>query len=347
MEFTAKQVADIIHGTIEGNANEVVNKLSKIEEGTSGSLCFLSNHAYIHYIYTSNASVVIVDNTFVAENPITPTLIRVENAYTAFATIIEYYNLLNTKKAGISPLAFVSPSAKIGKNVYIGEFVFVGENAIIGDNVKIFPQCYIGENTAVGENTLLFTGVKIYHSIIVGKNCIFHAGVVIGADGFGFALQTNTDYKKIVHIGNVIVEDNVEMGANTTIDRGTIGSTIIRKGAKLDNLIQIGHNAEIGENTVIVAQTGVAGSTKIGKNCIIAGQVGIAGHLTIADNVTIAAQSGVGSNVLESGITIMGSPAIEIKAYKKSFIHFKHFNSIVQKMQELEETIKELKMQLK
>lgn len=343
MEFTAKQIAKIVHGTIDGDANVKVNKLSKIEEGTNGSLCFLSNPVYTHYIYNSTASIVIVNHDFLPEYPLKTTLIRVENAYVAFATIIEYYNQLTSDRTGISELAYISPSAKIGKNVYIGEFVCICKDVILGDNVKIYPQSFIGDNTIIGDNTLLFAGVKIYHANVIGKNCTLHAGVVIGSDGFGFAFQNGKEYKKIAHIGNVIIEDNVEIGANTTIDRGTIDSTIIRKGTKLDNLIQIGHNVEVDENTVIVSQTGIAGSSKIGKNCMIGGQVGIAGHLTIGDNVKIAAKSGVASSFTEDGITIMGAPAMEIKTYKKSFIHFKHFDEIVHRIYELEKIIEELK----
>jgi UDP-3-O-[3-hydroxymyristoyl] glucosamine N-acyltransferase len=343
MEFSAGQIAEIIHGTVDGTADVKVNCLSKIEEGAKGSLCFLANPKYTHFIYDTSASVVIVNHDFVAEHPVKSTLIRVDDAYIAFATIIEYYNKLSVVRDGISDLAFISPKAKLEKNVYVGEFSYIGENVTIGENSKIYPQCYIGENCSIGKDTTLYPGAKIYPSSIIGNACTIHSGVVIGADGFGFAPQNGDDYKKINHIGNVIIEDNVEVGANTSIDRGTIGSTIVHKGTKLDNLIQIGHNVEIGENTVIVSQTGIAGSSKIGNNCMIAGQVGIAGHLTIADNIKIAAKSGVASSFTKEGITIMGSPALEIRHYKRSFVHFKNFVEIVQRLDELEKIIKDLK----
>jgi len=340
MEFTAQQIAEIINGTIEGSADVKVNTLSKIEDGKTGSLTFLANPKYTQFIYTTEASIVIVNNDFKAENKIKSTLIRVDDAYSAFAQLLEAYNQIKLNKSGISKLAAIAESATIGKNVYIGEFVVIGENAKIGDDSKIYPQTMIGDNTVIGSGCLIFPGVKIYSDNIIGKNCTFHSGVVIGGDGFGFAPQSDNNFKKVAQIGNVIIEDNVEIGSNTCIDRATLGSTIIRKGAKIDNLIQIGHNVEIGENTVIAAQSGVSGSTKIGKNCMIGGQVGIIGHLVIGDGVMIAAQSGVGSNVKDGSI-IQGSPSFEIGKYRKSYVHFRNLSNIVSRLDNLEKNHKE------
>jgi UDP-3-O-[3-hydroxymyristoyl] glucosamine N-acyltransferase len=337
MNFSAKQIAGMLDGKIDGDENAEVSKLSKIEEGKPGSLSFLANPKYTQYIYSTKASIVIVNNDFVPEQKISATLIRVTDAYQSFAKLLEIYNQIKLNKAGISDKAHISGSAQIGKNVYIGEFVFVGDNAEIGDNVKIYPQTYIGDNTSIGENTLIYAGVKIYSDNVIGKNVTIHSGVVIGGDGFGFAQQKEeSNYMKVSQIGNVIIEDFVEIGSNTTIDRATLGSTIIKKGAKLDNLIQIGHNVEIGENTVIVAQTGIAGSTKIGKNCMIGGQVGIIGHLHIADNVKIAAQSGIGKNIPEDGAIVQGSPAYKFHEYQKSYIYFKKLPSLADRITKLE-----------
>lgn len=298
MEFKAKQIAQMLNGKVEGNPDAVVSKLSKIEEGVAGSLSFLSNLNYTHYIYTTDASVVIVNEIFVAEHPVkkTCTLIRVQDARIAFAKLLEMYQQAKKNRTGIEQPSFISASAALGKDIYIAAFSYVGENVKIGNNVKLFPNVFVGDNSVIGDNTILFPGTKIYAESVIGKNCILHAGVVIGSDGFVFAPNNDSNFK-MIHLGNVVIEDNVEIGANTAIDRATLGSTIIRKGVKMDNLIQIGHNAEIGENTVIVAQTGVAGSTKVGKNCIIGGQVGIVGHITIADGVKIAAQSGIGNSI--------------------------------------------------
>lgn len=336
MEFTVQQIADILGGKVEGNANTKVYKLSKIEEGSEGSLSFLANKLYTPYIYDTNASAVIVNNDFVAERKIKTTLIRVQDAYSAFAKLLEYYNQYKLNKTGISEKSYISGSAKLGNNLYIGEFAYIGENVIIGDNVKIYPQVYIGDNSKIDDNTTLFSGVKIYSDSIIGKNCILHSGVVIGADGFGFAPQSDNNYKKIAQIGNVVIGNNVEIGANTTVDRATLGSTIIKDGVKLDNQVQIAHNVVIGENTVIVAQTGIAGSSKIGKNCVIAGQVGIVGHIQIADNVTIAAQSGVTGNIKKEGSVLLGSPAFDANECKKSYIYFRNFSKIVERLKEVE-----------
>ncbi len=335
MKFTAKEIAKILEGKIEGNPDASVHKLSKIEEGEPGSVSFLANPKYTRFIYTSNASIVIVDEDFKAEEEIRPTLIRVKNAYTAFARLLEVYNKIKLDKKGISQQASIAESAKIGEDVYIGAQAFVGENVEIGNNCKIYPQAFVGDNVRIGDNTTIFAGVKVYSDNIIGSNCVIHAGVVIGADGFGFAPQQDSNYMKIAQIGNVIIEDHVEIGANTTIDRATLGSTIIRKGAKLDNLIQIAHNVEVGENTVIAAQSGIAGSTKIGKNCMIAAQVGIIGHITIGNNVKIAAQSGVSSSVKDDAI-IFGSPAFDAGKYRKAYVHFRNLQKIVDRIDALE-----------
>lgn len=339
MEFTAQQIAGLINGKVEGNPDVTVSYVSKIEEGTPGTISFLANPKYTQYIYSTKASVVLINNDFQLEKEVSPTLIRVENAYSAFAQLLEAYNRIKLDKSGVSPAAFIHPEAKIGENVYIGEFAVVSKNAVIGDHAKIYPQVFVGENVIIGDNTTLFAGVRIYSDNIVGKDCILHSGAVLGSDGFGFAPQESGGYKKIAQIGNVIIEDNVEIGANTTIDRATMGSTIIRKGVKLDNLIQIAHNVEIGEDTVISAQTGISGSTKIGRNCMIGGQVGIVNHLTIADEVKIAAQSGVGKNILNKGEIVQGSPAFDISTYRKSYVHFRNLHNIKTKVDDLEKKI--------
>jgi UDP-3-O-[3-hydroxymyristoyl] glucosamine N-acyltransferase len=335
MEFSASQIANVLEGIVEGNPEVKITRLSKIEEGEPGSLSFLANPKYTQYIYTTRASIVIVNNEFTPDQAINSTLIRVADAYTAFAKLLELYNQIKNEKRGVSSLAFISKSAVIGNNAYIGEFAFVGENAVVGDNAKIFPQVFLGDNTQVGPGTTIFAGALIYSDTIIGSNCTIHGGVVIGADGFGFAPQEDKNYKKVAQIGNVVIEDNVEIGSNTSIDRATLGSTIIRKGAKLDNLIQIAHNVEIGENTVIAAQTGISGSTKIGKNCMIAGQVGFVGHLSVGDEVKIGAQSGISGN-LKDGSIVMGSPAIDIATHRRSLVHFKNLSDIVKRLDELE-----------
>jgi UDP-3-O-[3-hydroxymyristoyl] glucosamine N-acyltransferase len=339
MKFTAQQIAEILEGEVVGNPMAEVSKLSKIEEGTEGSLTFLSNPKYANYIYDTKASVVIVNNTFVAENKILTTLIKVEDAYGAFAKILEFYNQVKNNKVGIEVPCVLSESAKHGTNFYLGSFSYIGENVIIGDNVKIYPNSFIGDNVIIGDNTIIFAGVKILSESQIGKNCNIYSGTVIGADGFGFAPNPDGTFSKIPQIGNVIIEDNVDIGACTTIDRATMGSTIIRKGVKLDNQIQIAHNVEIGENTVIAAQTGIAGTTKIGKNCMIGGQVGIAGHLTIGNNVRIQAQSGVGKSI-KDGEVLQGSPSFGYSEYSKSYVHFRNLPKIVTEIEELKKTIK-------
>lgn len=338
MKFTAAQIAGILNGTVDGDENVAVSKLAKIEEGTKGSLTFLANPKYTHYIYSTEASIAIVNNTFVPEHAINTTLIRVENAYNAFSQLLEYYNQVKMHKTGIETPVFVAESAKYGENLYLGAFAYLGENVKIGNNVKIYPNVYIGDNVTIGDDTVLFTGVKLYSETVVGKSCVINSGVVIGADGFGFTPNEKGEYNKVPQTGNVVIGDNVDIGPGTTIDRATLGSTVIKKGVKLDNQIQIAHNVTIGENTVIAAQTGVAGSTKIGKNCMIGGQVGIAGHIVIGDNVKIQAQSGIGRNVKDNE-TLQGSPAFSYGDFNKSYVHFKNFSKLVERISSVEKKI--------
>jgi UDP-3-O-[3-hydroxymyristoyl] glucosamine N-acyltransferase len=335
MEFTAAKIAELLGGEVLGNPEITVSTLSKIEEGHPGSLSFLSNPQYTPFIYKTNASIVIVNRDFVPEKPIVSTLIKVDDAYVAFAKLLEFYNTIKNNKSGIEQPSFISPSATVGEGCYIGAFAYVGEGCTIGKNVKIYPHVYVGDNVTIGDNTQLFSGVKVYAECILGSDVTIHAGTIIGGDGFGFAPNSENSYNKIAQIGNVIIEDHVEIGASTTIDRATMGSTIIRKGVKLDNLIQVAHNVEIGENTVIAAQTGIAGSTKIGKNCLIGGQVGIIGHLKIGDNVKIAAQSGIGKNVPD-GQVMQGSPAFGIGDYVRSYAMFRRLPEIASKVNDLE-----------
>jgi len=288
MNFTAQQIAEALNGTVDGNPNIEVNNISKIEEGKPATLSFLSNKKYTNFIYDTKASIVIVNNDFKPEKPISATLVRVKDAYSSFATLLEMYNQSKPKRTGISPKAHIAESAIIGKNAYIGEFVSIGENTVIGDDCSIYPNTTIGYNCKIGNDALFYPNTAIYDDCIIGNKCTLHSGVVIGSDGFGFAPLDNNNYQKIPQVGNVILEDNVEIGANTALDRATMGSTIIRKGAKIDNLIQIAHNATIGENTIIAAQSGISGSTIIGNNCMLGGQVGVVGHINIADGVMIA-----------------------------------------------------------
>ncbi|HLT49083.1 UDP-3-O-(3-hydroxymyristoyl)glucosamine N-acyltransferase [Aequorivita nionensis] len=338
MKFTAAQIAGILNGIVDGDENIAVSKLAKIEEGSKGSLTFLANPKYTHYIYSTQASITIVNNDFVATGELSTTLIRVENAYKAFSQLLEYYNQVKMNKTGIESPVFISESAKYGENLYLGAFSYIGENVKIGDNVKIYPNVYIGDNVKVGNNTTLFTGAKIYSETIIGASCVINSGVVIGADGFGFTPNEKGEYNKVPQTGNVILEDNVDVGPGTTIDRATLGSTLIKKGVKLDNQIQIAHNVTIGENTVIAAQTGVAGSTKIGKNCIIGGQVGIAGHIVIGDNVKIQAQSGIGRNVKDNE-TLQGSPALAYGDFNKSYVYFKNLPKIMERFNIVEKKL--------
>ena len=334
MKITAAQIAEVLEGDVEGDSTVEVSTLSKIEEGTPGSITFLSNPKYNHYIYTTNASVAIVNKTFVAEHEIKTTLIRVDDAYKAFSKILEFYNQIKLMKSGIEQPSVISEGVVYGEDLYLGSFSYIGKNTKIGNNVKIYPNSFVGDNVVIGDNTILFAGARIYSETIIGKNCTIHSGTIIGSDGFGFAPSEDGSYTKVPQIGNVIIEDDVEIGSCTTVDRATLGSTIIRKGVKLDNQIQIAHNVEIGEHTVIASQSGVAGSTKIGKYCVIGGQVGIVGHITIGDHVKIQAQSGVGKNI-KDGEVIQGSPAIAYNDFSKSFIYFKKLPSIVKEIDDL------------
>lgn len=338
MKFTAEQIAGILEGEVVGNPNAEVFKLSKIEEGQEGSLTFLSNPKYQNFIYTTQASVTIVNKTFVPETNLTTTLIKVEDAYSAFTKLLEFYNQVKLNKTGIENPSFMDETVQYGTDLYLGSFSYVGKNVVLGNNVKIYPNSFIGDNAVIGDNVTIFAGGKIYSETVIGNNCTIHSGAVIGADGFGFAPNPDGTYKKIPQIGNVVIEDDVEIGACTTIDRATMGSTIIRKGVKLDNQIQIAHNVEIGENTVIAAQTGIAGSTKIGKNGMIGGQVGFAGHITVGDNVGIKAKSGITKNV-KDGQIMQGSLAFGYTDFSKSYIHFKNLPKIVAELEELKKEI--------
>lgn len=341
MEFSAEQIADLLEGKVEGKSDVKVNNISKIEEGKEGTLAFLANTKYTPYIYTTKASIVLVNNDFKAEKEISATLIRVKDAYQAFASLLEVYQQHKNYKVGISDRAIIETTAKIGEDVFIGANVYIGENVTIGNSTKIYPNSYIGDNTIIGDDTTIFSGVNIYSEIKIGSNCTIHSGVVIGSDGFGFAPQNNTEFKKVPQIGNVIIEDNVEIGANSTIDRATIGSTIIRKGVKLDNLLQVAHNVEIGENTVIAAQTGIAGSTKIGKNCMIGGQVAIAGHITIADNVKAGARTGIAQAVKKGGVILQGTPAMDVRSFYRSSAVFKILPEMKRQLDKIAKKIEE------
>lgn len=342
MEFTAKQIAELINGRIEGDENAVVSTFSKIEEGKPGAISFLSNPKYTHFLYETQSSVVLVNEDVKLEKPVNATLIRVDNAYECVAKLLQLYESMKPQKTGIDPLAFISPKAKIGKDCYIGPFAYIGDDVEIGDHSQIYPHATIFDKAIVGNHCIIYPNVSIYHNCHIGNNVIIHSGSVIGADGFGFA--PNADgYDKMPQIGIVTIEDNVEIGANTCIDRSTMGSTYIRKGAKLDNLIQVAHNAEVGENTVMAAQVGVAGSTKIGKWCMFGGQVGMAGHISIADHTTVGAQAGITNTVRESGQTIIGSPAWDARGFMKSAAIFRRLSDMYQNIQKLQKEIEELK----
>lgn len=344
MQFTAKQINLFLNGTIVGDEEIAVSELSKIEEGKPGSLCFLSNPKYESFIYTTQASIVIVAKSFVAAQPVSCTLIKVDDPYSAFSVLLEKYNeAINQSnvKQGIEQPSFIHPSAKIGQNVYIGAFSYIDENAVIGDGSKIYPHVYVGNGSKIGKDSTLFSGVKIYHQCQIGDRVIIHSNTVIGSDGFGFAPQTDGSYNKIAQIGNVVIEDDVEIGANTTIDRATMGSTFIRKGAKLDNLIQIAHNVDIGGNSVIAAQTGVSGSTKMGEYAVIGGQVGIAGHLNLGKRTQVGAQAGLNFNTKEN-TQYHGSPAQPLKEWMRSTVIFRKLPEVDVKIRALEAKVKEL-----
>lgn len=343
MEFTAATIAGFLNGEISGNPDIKVNTVAKIEEGQIGALSFLANPKYEHYLYNTKSSVVLVNKSFVPSQKVEATLIKVENAYEAFASLLRLVDQARPRKKGIHATAIIESTSKIGSDVFIGPYAYIGENCIIGDGCAIYPQVYIGDNTKLGNNCTINPGVKIYHDCILGEGCIIHAGTVIGSDGFGFAPQSDSEFMKIPQLGNVVLEDHVEIGANVAIDRATMGSTIIRKGVKLDNLIQIGHNVEVGENSVMAAQTGISGSTKVGKNCMFGGQVGLAGHIKIANGTKIGAQGGILGDVKEENTIIIGSPAIELKQFLRSSVIFKKLPEMKVKIDSLEKEVESLK----
>lgn len=344
MIFTAKQLADFLKGELVGNPEAQVHNFSKIEEGKPGTITFLANSKYTHYIYDTQADIVLVNKDFVPEKPVSATLIKVPNAYAALASLMEMVNKNTPKKNGVESLSFVADSTQLGNNVYVGAFAYIDEKAQIGENSQIYPQTYIGRNTVIGKNVIIYAGVKIYHDCVIGDNCILHSGCVIGADGFGFSKE-NGEYHKISQLGNVIIENDVEIGANTTIDRAVMGSTYIKKGVKLDNLIQIAHNCEVGEHTAMAAQVGIAGSTKIEENCVLGGQVGIGGHITIGKNTQIGAQAGIISNTKE-GSEVIGSPAMPVRSFFKSSVVLPKLPDMYRQLNALEKEMVELKKKL-
>jgi UDP-3-O-[3-hydroxymyristoyl] glucosamine N-acyltransferase len=339
MKFTAEQIAGILDGEVFGNPDAEVYKLAKIEEGTEGSLTFLANTKYSNYLYSTNATIVIVNKSYELENEVRATLIKVDDAYSSFSKLLEYYNQIKLMKSGIEQPSIISEGVTYGDNLYLGSFCYIGKNVRIGNNVKIYPNSFIGDNVTIGDNCVFFAGVRVYSETEIGNHVTIHSGSIIGSDGFGFAPQEDGSFTKIPQIGNVVIEDYVEIGSCSTVDRATLGTTYIRKGVKLDNQIQVAHNVEIGENTVIAAQTGIAGSTKIGKNCMIGGQVGIAGHITIGNYVKIQAQSGIGKS-LKDGEVVQGSPAFNYGDFAKSFVHFKNLPKIVNEIEELKKNNK-------
>jgi len=342
VEFTAAQIAALLGGKVEGDPEAKVCNVARIEDGAPGMLSFLANPKYIHYLYDTKSSIVLVNEDFEPTEKVTATMIRVKNAYDSFAQLLAIYQEYTNNKVGISEKAFISSDAEYGDNCYIGEFAYIGERVKIGQNVKIYPQSYIGDDAVIGDNTVIYAGVKLYAMTHIGKNCIIHAGAVLGADGFGFAPQPDGTYKKIPQIGNVLVGDNVEIGANTTIDRSTMESTKIHDGVKLDNLIQIAHNVEVGENTAMAAQVGISGSTHVGKNCIIAGQAGLSGHLTIADRTVIGPQAGLTKGVSTPGKSIIGSPAYDYNKFMKDVVRQRNIDKLEDRIVELEKKLADL-----
>ena len=338
MVFTAGQIAGILEGEVDGNPEIAVHRLAKIEEGESGSLTFLANPKYTSHIYTTRASVTLVNKDFVPEQVLSTTMIKVDDAYESFSKLLEYYNQVENNKVGIESPVFTADDAVYGENFYLGAFSYLGNNVVIGNNVKIYPNVYVGDNVKIDDNVIVYAGAKIYSETVIGKNCMIHSGAIIGADGFGYTPNKEGEFSRIPQTGNVVLEDNVDVGAGTTIDRATLGSTILHRGVKLDNQIQIAHNVEIGEHTIIAAQTGIAGSAKIGKRCMIGGQVGIVGHITIGDNVKIQAQSGIGRNIKDNEV-LQGSPALKLGDYNKSYVHFKNLPKIVNRINKLEKKI--------
>ena len=340
MKFTATQIATLLEGEIEGDALVEVFELAKIEEGKKGALTFLANPKYTPYLYNTKASITIVNKDFIPDQSFETTLIRVADAYKSFTKLLEYYNSVKMNKTGIEQPSFIAESAIYGANQYFGAFCYIGEQVKIGDNVKIYPNVYIGDNVVIGNDVTIFSGVKIYSETEIGNSCVLQSGSVIGADGFGFTPNEEGVYMKVPQTGRVVIQDHVNIGAGTTVDRATLGATVIKTGVKLDNQIQIAHNVEIGEHTVIAAQAGIAGSTKIGKHCLIGGQVGIAGHLLIGNHVRIQAQSGIGRNV-KDGESIQGSPALPYSDYNKSYVHFKNLSKLVDRMDQLEKQLQQ------
>ena len=328
MDLKAQEVAELINGVVEGDNNSTINKLSKIENGDNNSLSFLGNPKYNDYLYKSTASIVIVNKSLELKEPVTPTLIRVEDANLAFSTLLEHFNNQQVSKQGIDNESSISSNVKVGKNIYFGKYSIAENNVLIGNNVKIHSHVHISENVEIGDNCIVYPGVKLYRNTVIGKNCIIHSGTVIGSDGFGFNKDDNGNNLKVIHNGNVVIEDNVEIGSNCSIDRATLGSTILKSGVKIDNLVQIAHNVVIGNNTCIAAQVGIAGSTIIGDDCLIGGQVGISGHLKIGDRVQMQAKSGVLKNIEDDSV-IMGYPAFNYRDYNKSYVHFKNFPKIM------------------
>ena len=337
MEFTISQIAEMLNGEVIGNPNVYINQLTKIEEGRENSLSFLSNPKYTEYLYKTKSSAVIVNKDFVPHQQLNTTLIKVKDAYASFAQLLRIVEDFQKTREGIEQPCFIDETAEIGKNIYIGAFAYIGKNVRIGDNVNIYPHCFIGDNVTIKNNSTLYSGVKIYHNCYIEKNSTIHSGSVIGSDGFGFAPNTDKAYDKIPQIGNVIIKEGVEIGANTCIDRATMGSTIIHKGVKLDNMIQVAHNVEIGENSVIASHTAIAGSSKVGKNCMIGGQVAIAGHLTIANNVKIAGKTGIAKSVTKDGEILQGPLAFNLKDFQRSYIFFRQLPMLAKRIEKLEQ----------
>jgi len=342
MEFTAQQIADFLEGEIQGDPTIKVSDFSKIEEGKSGTLSFLSNPKYSQYIYDSQASVILVNKDFQPEREIQSTLIKVDDAYQSLARLLTLVDQTKPRKTGISTMAYISESAVIGENAYIAPFVYIGDHVTIGKNASLHPHSCLEDGAKLGNNVILFSGVKVYYNCVIGNNCTLHSGSVIGSDGFGFAPTEDGSYKKIPQMGNVVLEDNIEIGANTVVDRATLGSTIVRQGVKIDNLVQIAHNVEVGSNTVIAAQTGISGSTKLGKQCILAGQVGIAGHLHIADGTIFGAQTGVPNNVKKPNQTLQGYPAVPVMTFHRASVVYKNLPELQKTVYALEKKIQEL-----
>lgn len=340
MEFTVNQIATLLQGEVEGNGNETVKSIGKIQDAKRGTITFLANPKYENFIYSSNASAVIVKKDFLPTRSLNVTLIKVDDPYSSFTKLLEEYDKITSySKVGVEEPSFISDQTNVGEGLYRGAFSYIGSNVTIGNNVKIYPHAYIGDNVTIGDNCIFYSGSKIYAGTEIGNNCIFHSGVVIGSDGFGFAPQEDGTYKKIPQLGNVIVKDNVEVGANTVVDCATLGSTLLDQGVKLDNLVQIAHNVEIGANTVIASQTGISGSTKLGKNCIVAGQVGLVGHIDVADRVTLAAKTGLAKSIKKEGAVIFGYPAMDHKAYLKSHAVFRNLPELRERVNDLEKKV--------